>query len=72
MVLDMHSFDFVERAQKLATQLLWRYDNDRPYMAIGGVPQRYLTSHWVAHADYYCVMQLTHPKVLRVTSNSVS
>lgn len=42
--LDMHSFDSVEHAQELATQWLWRYNNDRPHMGIGGVPPRYLAS----------------------------
>ena len=34
--LDMHVFDSVEHAQELATQWLWRYNNERPNMALGG------------------------------------
>ena len=39
--LDMHSFESVEHAQALATQWLWQYNNERPNMAIGGVPPVY-------------------------------
>jgi len=40
--LDMHHFDSVEQAQSLATQWQWLYNNERPNMAIGGVPPRRL------------------------------
>lgn len=40
--LEMHMFDSVEHAQWLATQWLWTYNNERPNMAIGGVPPRHL------------------------------
>ena len=40
--LDMHQFDSVAHAQRTATQWLWTYNNQRPNMAIGGVPPRYL------------------------------
>jgi putative transposase len=40
--LDMHLFDSVEQAQQLATEWLWLYNNERPNMAIGGVPPRSL------------------------------
>jgi len=35
--LDMHVFQSVEQAQLLATQWLWKYNNDRPHMALGGM-----------------------------------
>ena len=40
--LDLHQFDSVAHAQDLATQWLWTYNNERPNMAIGGVPPRQL------------------------------
>ena len=40
--LDMHAFESIEQAQLLATQWLWRYNNERPNSAIGGVPPRWL------------------------------
>lgn len=40
--LDMHHFDSVEQAQELATQWQWLYNNERPNMAIGGVPPKQL------------------------------
>lgn len=38
--LDLHEFESVEHAQQLATEWLWTYNNERPNMAIGGVPPR--------------------------------
>jgi len=38
--LDLHVFNSVEQAQLLATQWLWTYNNERPHMALGGVPPR--------------------------------
>ena len=35
--LDLHVFETVEHAQILATQWLWRYNNERPHMALGGI-----------------------------------
>ena len=35
--LDMHLFETIEHAQ-----WLWRYNNDRPHTAIGGIPPRQL------------------------------
>jgi len=40
--LDLHQFESVAHAQDLATQWLWTYNNERPNMAIGGVPPRQL------------------------------
>lgn len=40
--LDMHAFESLEHARGLATQWLWLYNNERPNMAIGGVPPRQL------------------------------
>ena len=40
--LDLHQFESVEHAQLLATQWLWKYNNERPNTAIGGVPPRWL------------------------------
>jgi len=40
--LDMHHFDSVEQAQQLATEWQWRYNNERPNMAIGGIPPKQL------------------------------
>ncbi|MEX2489772.1 MAG: IS3 family transposase [Pseudomonadales bacterium] len=40
--LDMHQFASIAHAQDLATQWLWQYNNERPHMAIGGVPPRQL------------------------------
>jgi len=36
--LDLHEFESVEQAQKLATQWLWNYNHQRPNTAIGGIP----------------------------------
>jgi|TARA_Y100001951_G_C11272819_1_gene259916 putative transposase len=41
--LDLHMFESVEQAQKLATEWLWIYNNERPNTAIGGIPPKYLT-----------------------------
>ena len=38
--LELHLFNNIEHAQLLATQWLWAYNNERPHMAIGGVPPR--------------------------------
>lgn len=40
--LDLHVFESVEQAQELATNWLWHYNNERPNMAIGGVPPKQL------------------------------
>jgi putative transposase len=40
--LDMHPFESIAHAQLLATQWLWHYNNERPNMAIGGIPPRKL------------------------------
>jgi len=38
--LDLHLFDTVDQAQGLATKWMWRYNNERPHTAIGGIPPR--------------------------------
>ena len=40
--LDMHAFESLDHARELATEWLWQYNNERPNMAIGGVPPRQL------------------------------
>ena len=35
--LDEHLFESIEHAQETATEWLWRYNNERPNMAIGGI-----------------------------------
>ena len=35
--LDEHLFESIEHAQQTATDWLWRYNNDRPNMALGGI-----------------------------------
>jgi putative transposase len=40
--LDLHQFESVSHAQLLATEWLWKYNNERPNTAIGGVPPRWL------------------------------
>lgn len=40
--LDLHLFESIEHAQELATQWLWKYNNERPNSAIGGIPPRRL------------------------------
>ncbi|WP_397420173.1 transposase [Pseudohongiella nitratireducens] len=40
--LDMHQFHSVGHAQELATEWLWKYNNERPHTGIGGVPPRRL------------------------------
>ena len=35
--LDEHLFESIDHAQRTATQWLWRYNNERPNMAIGGI-----------------------------------
>jgi len=40
--LDMQQFESIAHAQHLATEWLWQYNNERPNMAIGGMPPRQL------------------------------
>jgi len=40
--LDQHLFKSVEHVQELATRWLWTYYNERPNVAIGGVPPKNL------------------------------
>ena len=40
--LDMHAFQSLEHVRELATQWLWQYNNERPNMAIGGIPPKRL------------------------------
>ena len=35
--LDQHLFESVQHAQETATQWLWRYNTERPNMAVGGI-----------------------------------
>ena len=35
--LDQHLFESIRHAQETATEWLWRYNNERPNMAIGGI-----------------------------------
>jgi len=35
--LDQHLFTSIRHAQETATQWLWRYNNERPNMALGGI-----------------------------------
>ena len=35
--LDEHLFDSIQHAQETATEWLWRYNNERPNMALGGI-----------------------------------
>ncbi len=45
--LDMHVFESVDHAQRLATEWLWLYNNGRPNTAIGAVPpRRLLAAAW--------------------------
>jgi putative transposase len=37
--LDAHLFESIDHAQKTATDWLWRYNNERPNMANGGITQ---------------------------------
>jgi putative transposase len=36
--LEMHEFLSIQHAQEEATKWLWSYNNERPNMAIGGIP----------------------------------
>ena len=36
--LEMNLFATIEEAQDLATKWLWKYNNERPNKAIGGIP----------------------------------
>lgn len=40
--LDLHCFDSIDHAQRLATEWLWSYNNERPHTALGGIPPRRL------------------------------
>ena len=40
--LNMHMFDSVEQAQELATEWLWKYNNERPHTSIGGIPPSWM------------------------------
>ena len=35
--LDEHLFESIEQAQRTATEWLWRYNNERPNRALGGI-----------------------------------
>ena len=35
--LDQHLFESIQHAQETATEWLWRYSNERPNMALGGI-----------------------------------
>jgi putative transposase len=35
--LDMHLFESIAQAQETGTEWLWRYNNERPNMALGGI-----------------------------------
>ena len=35
--LDQHLFESIQHAQETATEWLWRYNNERPNMALGGI-----------------------------------
>ena len=35
--LDEHLFESIEHAQQTATEWLWRYNHERPHMALGGI-----------------------------------
>ncbi|WP_369600744.1 IS3 family transposase [Hahella sp. SMD15-11] len=39
--LNRHLFETLEEVQDFATKWLWKYNNERPNMALGGVPPRY-------------------------------
>jgi len=41
--LDLVNFESIGQAQKLATDWLWTYNNERPNSAIGGIPPRMKT-----------------------------
>ena len=43
-LLNQHLFDSIEEVQELATEWLWTYNNERPNMAIGGIPPKYMTA----------------------------
>ncbi|MEX0963084.1 MAG: integrase core domain-containing protein [Pseudohongiellaceae bacterium] len=40
--LDLHLFESLDHAQRLAAEWMWQYNNERPNTAIGGVPPRQL------------------------------
>ncbi len=42
--LNQNLIESIEEAQELATQWLWTYNNERPNMAIGGIPPKYMTA----------------------------
>ena len=35
--LDLYIFETIEEVQKIATEWLWTYNNERPNMGIGGI-----------------------------------
>jgi putative transposase len=35
--LDQHLFETIDHARETATEWLWRYNNERPNMANGGI-----------------------------------
>jgi putative transposase len=39
--LNQHLFESIDHARETATEWLWRYNNERPNMAIGGITPRY-------------------------------
>jgi len=40
--LELNLYEDIERAQLLASQWQWTYNNERPHSSIGGVPPRQL------------------------------
>jgi hypothetical protein len=41
-LLNQHLFDSIEEVQELANQWLWTYNNERPNMAIRGIPPKHM------------------------------
>jgi len=44
----------IEQAQELATQWLWRYNNERPHTGIGGVPPKAVITGSLNSTNEHC------------------
>ncbi len=43
--LNQHLFESIEEVREFATKWLWVYNNERPHMALGGIPPRQKVAH---------------------------
>ena len=50
--LAQYLFESIEQVQDYATRWLWTYNNERPNMALGGIPQNRSWPWWPCHSTF--------------------